>query len=72
MEAPDVDLLGLYWTTSGPVEVGTGREWSLFDFADRWGVEVLSQELRSLPMEQIFDRAHDTTIAQFRTGKELP
>ena len=37
-----------------------------------WGVEVLSRELRSLPMEQIFDRAYDTTIAQFRTGKELP
>jgi sugar phosphate isomerase/epimerase len=31
----DVELLGLYWTTSGPVEVHEGREWSLFDFADR-------------------------------------
>ncbi len=31
----DVELLGLYWTVSGPVEIGTGREWSLFDFADR-------------------------------------
>ena len=31
----DVELLGLYWTTSGPVEVHLGREWSLFDFADR-------------------------------------
>ena len=30
-----VDLVGLYWTTSGPVEVHIGREWSLFDFADR-------------------------------------
>ena len=30
-----VELLGLYWTTSGPVEVHTGREWSLFDWADR-------------------------------------
>jgi sugar phosphate isomerase/epimerase len=30
-----VELLGLYWTTSGPVEVHAGREWSLFDFADR-------------------------------------
>jgi len=30
-----VDLLGLYWTTSGPVEVHVGREWSLFDWADR-------------------------------------
>ena len=29
------DLLGLYWTVSGPVEVHVGREWSLFDIADR-------------------------------------
>src|SRR5579871_1732695 len=31
--APDV--LGLYWTVSGPVEVHVGREWSLFDLRDR-------------------------------------
>jgi sugar phosphate isomerase/epimerase len=31
----DVELVGLYWTTSGPVEVHKGREWSLFDFRDR-------------------------------------
>jgi sugar phosphate isomerase/epimerase len=31
----DVELLGLYWTVSGPVEVHTGREWSFFDWADR-------------------------------------
>ena len=31
----DVELVGLYWTISGPVEVHVGREWSLFDFADR-------------------------------------
>ena len=31
----NVDLLGLYWTVSGPVEVHVGREWSLFDWADR-------------------------------------
>jgi sugar phosphate isomerase/epimerase len=29
-----------------------------------WGVEVLSRELRSLPIEQIFDRAAETTRAQ--------
>ncbi len=29
------DLLGLYWTVSGPVEVHVGREWSLFDLRDR-------------------------------------
>jgi sugar phosphate isomerase/epimerase len=31
----DVELVGLYWTVSGPVDVHTGREWSLFDWADR-------------------------------------
>lgn len=31
----DPDLLGLYWTVAGPVEVHGGREWSLFDFRDR-------------------------------------
>jgi sugar phosphate isomerase/epimerase len=31
----DVELLGLYWTVSGPVEIHAGREWSLFDFRDR-------------------------------------
>ena len=30
-----VELVGLYWTVSGPVEVHVGREWSLFDWADR-------------------------------------
>jgi sugar phosphate isomerase/epimerase len=29
------ELVGLYWTLSGPVEVHVGREWSLFDWADR-------------------------------------
>jgi sugar phosphate isomerase/epimerase len=31
----DPELLGLYWTVSGPVEVHGGREWSLFDFGAR-------------------------------------
>jgi sugar phosphate isomerase/epimerase len=30
-----VELVGLYWTVSGPVEVHVGREWSLFDWHDR-------------------------------------
>ena len=34
MSAGD-DLIALYWTTSGPVEVHVGREWSLFDLRDR-------------------------------------
>jgi len=29
------ELLGLYWTISGPVEVHVGREWSLYDLRDR-------------------------------------
>jgi sugar phosphate isomerase/epimerase len=33
-----------------------------------WGVEVLSTELRSLPIEQEFERAYETTAAQFRAG----
>jgi sugar phosphate isomerase/epimerase len=33
-----------------------------------WGVEVLSEALRSLPMEEEFQRAYDTTVAQFGAG----
>jgi sugar phosphate isomerase/epimerase len=29
------DVLGAYWTTAGPVQIRTGREWSLFDWPDR-------------------------------------
>ena len=31
----EVELVALYWTVSGPVEVHVGREWSLFDWRDR-------------------------------------
>jgi hypothetical protein len=31
-----------------------------------WGVEVLSAELRALPIEEIFDRTHQTTMALLR------
>ena len=31
----DVDLVALYWTVSGPVEVHFGREWSTFSWRDR-------------------------------------
>jgi sugar phosphate isomerase/epimerase len=37
-------------------------------YAGPWGVEVLSEELRNLPMEEIFQRAYETTSAQFRAG----
>jgi hypothetical protein len=33
-----------------------------------WGVEVLSEEQRSLPIEEEFQRAYETTLAQFRAG----
>jgi sugar phosphate isomerase/epimerase len=33
-----------------------------------WGVEVLSAELRNLPIEEEFRRAYETTSAQFRAG----
>ena len=31
----EIELMALYWTVSGPVEVHVGREWSLFDWRDR-------------------------------------
>ena len=33
-----------------------------------WGVEILSEELRNLPIEEEFKRAYETTAAQFRAG----
>ncbi|HXD64139.1 MAG TPA: TIM barrel protein, partial [Solirubrobacteraceae bacterium] len=33
-----------------------------------WGAEILSETLRNLPIEQEFDRAHETTLAQVRAG----
>jgi len=33
-------------------------------YAEPWGVEVLSQKLRALPIDQIFDRAAEATRAQ--------
>jgi sugar phosphate isomerase/epimerase len=35
-----------------------------------WGVEILSEELRSLPIDQIFDRAYETTSAQLAASLE--
>jgi sugar phosphate isomerase/epimerase len=31
----DTELVGLYWTISGPVEVHVGREWSYFSWEER-------------------------------------
>ena len=37
-------------------------------YEEPWGVEVLSEELRNLPIEEEFKRAYETTAAQFRAG----
>ena len=37
-------------------------------YAGPWGVEVLSEELRNLPIEEEFQRAYETTVAQFGAG----
>ena len=37
-------------------------------YAGPWGVEVLSEDLRNLPIEEEFERAYETTIAQFGAG----
>jgi sugar phosphate isomerase/epimerase len=67
----DTELAAGYWTVSGPVKVHFGREWSLFDWADRcaeaakvgfdgiglWHADIEHQlETRSLEdMSRIFD-----------------
>jgi sugar phosphate isomerase/epimerase len=69
----EVELIALYWTVSGPVDVHYGREWSLFDWRDRcahaarvgfrgiglWHADVRHQlETTTLKqMRQIFDDA---------------
>ena len=40
------------------------REFRELGYDGPWGVEVLSEELRNLPIGQIFDRAYETTMAQ--------
>lgn len=40
-------------------------------YAGPWGVEVLSEKLRALSFDEIFQRSYDTTAAQFAAQKEL-
>ena len=35
-----------------------------------WGVEVLSEELRNLPIDQIFERSYETSSAQLAAARE--
>jgi sugar phosphate isomerase/epimerase len=69
----EIELLALYWTVSGPVDVHYGREWSRFEWRDRceqaarsgfagiglWHADIEHQlESGSLAeMKQIFDDA---------------
>jgi sugar phosphate isomerase/epimerase len=69
----EIELVALYWTVSGPVEVHFGREWSTFDWRDRcaqaarvgfsglglWHADVAHQlQTRTLTeMKEIFDHA---------------
>ena len=41
----ELELVDLYWTSAGPVEVHFGREWSLFDWRDRCAQAVQSNAL---------------------------
>ena len=34
-----------------------------------WGVEVLSEELRNLPIEQIFERAYETSSGELAASE---
>ena len=75
----DDQLLTTYRCHGYPIALGTdpnaimaeiyGRKDGLCGgYGGPWGVEVLSAELRSLPMEEEFTRAYETTIAQFGAG----
>jgi sugar phosphate isomerase/epimerase len=47
---------------------GYVEECRALGYEEPWGVEVLSEELRSLPIAEEFDRAYETTVAQFGAG----
>lgn len=71
----EVELIALYWTVSGPVEVHTGREWSLFDWHDRcaeaakvgfrglglWHADV-SHQLETRTLEEMSRIFHDAGL----------
>jgi sugar phosphate isomerase/epimerase len=47
---------------------GFVEECQAVGYEEPWGVEVLSEELRRLPIGEEFDRAYETTVAQFGAG----
>jgi len=69
----EIELVALYWTVAGPVDIHAGREWSTFDWRERcaqaervgfrglglWHADVTHQlQTRTLPeMKAIFDDA---------------
>jgi sugar phosphate isomerase/epimerase len=61
----NTDVVGLYWTTSGPVDVHVGREWSLFDLRDR-----CAQAARGLQRDRVWhaDLEH---VLETRTLAEI-
>jgi sugar phosphate isomerase/epimerase len=68
-----VELVGLYWTVSGPVEVHFGREWSYFSWEARcaeavkvgfkglglWAADIEHQLLEGATLERMAKTWHD-------------
>ncbi len=63
----EIELLALYWTVSGPVEVHAGREWSLFDWRERCA-EAASAGFRGLGLwhADIEHQLETRTLAEMR------
>jgi sugar phosphate isomerase/epimerase len=64
----EIELMALYWTVSGPVEVHFGREWSTFDWRDRCA-QAARVGFRGLGLWHA-DVAHQlqtTTLAEMKT-----
>ncbi len=45
---------------------GFGKQLLKAGYTGPWGIEVLSEDMRKMPLEEAATRAFDTTIAQFR------
>jgi len=69
---PGVSLVGLYWTLAGPVQLKTGREWSLFDFRDRCEEAARAMAGAGADNGGMYRRAYQATAAQFRPDPATP